>query len=200
MTEPRLPVRAGERVALFGGSFDPAHDGHRHVADLALERLGVDRVTWLVSPGNPLKDPANHGLEERMASARLKASHPMMDVSDIETRLGVRLTIDLIRRLQEIHPDVRFVWLMGSDNLAGFSRWRSWEEIARLVPIAVVARPGSEDAVRDSDFARAFAGARVDEEQAAGLADRAPPAWVFLRGDLHPASSTDIRAAAKRAR
>ncbi|HYE43709.1 MAG TPA: nicotinate-nucleotide adenylyltransferase [Caulobacteraceae bacterium] len=194
MSEPRLPVEPGWKVGLFGGSFDPAHAGHRHVADLALDHLKLDRVVWLVSPGNPLKDEAHLTLPARMAAARALADPKTMPVSDIERRFGTRPTIDLLTRLKAVHPDVHFVWLMGSDNVESFPRWRAWREIAALVPIGVIARPGSEDADRTSEFARAYAAHRVPLEQAAALPLTPPPAWVWIPGPLHPASSTAIRA------
>lgn len=191
---PRLPVAGGDRVGLFGGSFDPAHEGHRHVADLALKHLELDRVVWLVTPGNPLKDTSWLPLPERIAGVERLIDPATMIASDIEARLNTRPTIDLLTRLNAIHPDVRFVWIMGSDNLESFPRWRAWREITAMVPICVVARPGTEDAGETSEFARAYAGARLPLDHAADLAETDPPAWVWIPGPLHPASSTEIRA------
>jgi nicotinate-nucleotide adenylyltransferase len=193
VSEPRLPVRSGERVALFGGSFDPAHEGHRHVADLALEHLKLDRVVWLVTPGNPLKDETHLTLPARMAGVEALIDPATMIASDIEAKLGTRPTIDLLTRLTAIHPDVHFVWLMGSDNLETFPRWRAWREITALVPICVVARPGFEKADATSEFARAYPDARLRLGRAADLPTRRPPAWVWIPGPLHPASSTQLR-------
>lgn len=198
VSEPLLPIEPGWKVGLFGGSFDPPHEGHLHVARLALERLGLDRIVWLVSPGNPLKTEPPDALERRLGAVRALAADPRMIVSDVEARLGLRYTVDLLRALQAAHPDVRFVWVMGSDSLAGFERWKGWEEIAARTPVAVVARPGSEDADETSAFAARFAAARLPEAEAARLADAAPPAWVLLRGMLHAASSTAIREARSR--
>lgn len=195
MSSPRLPVKPGDRVGLFGGSFDPAHDGHRHVADLALQHLKLDRVIWLVTPGNPLKDETHLTLPARMAAVKALVDPETMIASDIEAQLGTRPTIDLLTRLKAIHPDVHFVWIMGSDNLEGFSRWRAWREITALVPICVVARPGFEHADQTSEFARTYPGARLPLEDAAALAGSTPPAWVWIPGPLHPASSTAIRKA-----
>lgn len=195
VSEALLPIEPGWTVGLFGGSFDPPHEGHLHVARMALERLGLDRLVWLVSPGNPLKPEAPGALERRLAEVRAMAADPRMIVSDVEARLGLRYTVDLLRALQAAHPGVRFVWIMGSDSLAGFDRWKGWEEIAARVPIAAVARPGSEDADQTSAFAARFASARIDEGGAVSLAKAPPPAWTLLRGELHPASSTAIRAA-----
>lgn len=195
-----LDLRPGMAVGLFGGSFNPAHDGHAHVAETALRRLGLDRVVWLVSPQNPLKDAADTApLAERMASAeraaRLAASGPSMIVSDVETRMGTGWTIDTLRALVARHPGVRFVWLMGSDNLATFHRWRGWTDIMRLMPVAVIARPGSLLHSRTAPAAERFADARVASERARLLPDLAAPAWTYLTAPLNHRSSTAIRAA-----
>lgn len=194
-SEPRLPVKPGDRVGLFGGSFDPAHAGHRHVADLALRHLNLDRVIWLVTPGNPLKDETYLTLPARMAAVEALVDPATMVASDIEARLGTRPTIDLLHRLTAIHQDVHFVWIMGSDNLESFPKWRAWREITALVPICVVARPGFEQADETSEFARTYPGARLPLKDAASLPGSTPPAWVWIPGPLHPASSTAIRRA-----
>lgn len=194
-SEARLPVEAGQRVGLFGGSFDPVHEGHRHVADLAMAHLKLDKIVWLVTPGNPLKDTTWLPLAERMAGVGRVIDPTTMVASDIEARLGTRPTIDLLRKLEVIHPDVHFVWLMGSDNLQTFPRWRAWREITALVPICVVARPGFEGADETSEFARAYPEARLPLDRADELPTRTPPAWVWIPGPLHPASSTEIRRA-----
>jgi nicotinate-nucleotide adenylyltransferase len=183
------------RVGLFGGSFNPAHEGHAHVAETALQRLRLDRVVWLVSPQNPLKDSAQTApLDQRMASARAMARGPSMVVSDVETRIDTRFTIDTLRSLIARYPGVRFVWLMGADGLAEFHRWRGWIEIAGLVPMAVVARPGSSLRALTSPAARRLASARVRPQEARVLADYAAPAWTYLTAPLDPHSSTAIRA------
>lgn len=193
--EPRLPVGAGERVGLFGGSFDPVHEGHRHVADLAMKYLNLNRIVWLVTPGNPLKDTTWQPLAQRMAAVDAVVDGETMFASDIEAQLGTRPTIDLLTRLEAIHPDVHFVWIMGSDNLESFPKWRAWREITAMVPICVVARPGTEQADETSEFARTYADARIPLKHAATLATTKPPAWVWIPGPLNPASSTAIRAA-----
>jgi nicotinate-nucleotide adenylyltransferase len=186
------------RVGLLGGSFNPAHDGHAHIATTALKRLGLDRVIWLVSPQNPLKSTAGTAdFAARMAGARALAAGPGMIVSDLEARLGSRYTLDLIRFLRARYPEVRFVWLMGADNLAGFHRWRGWDEILRLVPVCVVARPGWTLNGRLSPAARRFAHARRPASEAGRLALARPPAWLYLPAPLNFASSTEIRARAK---
>jgi len=197
-----LDLRPGMKVGLFGGSFNPAHDGHAHVAETALRRLGLDRVVWLVSPQNPLKDARDSApLADRMASARAAAAHaaagPAMVVSDFETRVGTRWTVDTLRALTARHPGVRFVWLMGSDNLATFHRWRGWTDIMRMMPVAVIARPGSELDSRTAPAAARFAAARVPASKARLLPGLEAPAWTYLTAPLNPRSSTALRARAR---
>ena len=197
-----LDLSPGMSVGLFGGSFNPAHDGHAHVAETALRRLGLDRVVWLVSPQNPLKDVRDSApLTERMASAaeaaKLAASGPSMIISDVETRMGTQWTVDTLRALTARHPGVNFVWLMGSDNLASFHRWRGWTDIMRLMPMAVIARPGSMLDSRTAPAASRFAAARVPAERARLLSHMPAPAWTYLTAPLNPRSSTALRAAAK---
>jgi nicotinate-nucleotide adenylyltransferase len=192
-------LEPGMRVGLFGGSFNPAHAGHAHVAQTALERLNLDRVIWLVSPQNPLKSARETAsLGERMRSARHAAGpSPRMIVSDAETRMGVVYTVDLVNRLAARFPGVRFVWIMGSDNLQSFHRWRGWTDIARTTPIAVVARPESTLTSRSAPFARRFARFRQPSRRSRLLPEAAAPAWTYLRAPLNPASSTALRQQAK---
>ena len=138
----------GQRIGLLGGSFDPAHAGHLHISEMALRRFRLDRVWWLVSPGNPLKPHGPAPLAERIAAARRIADDPRIVVTGIEARLGTRWTADTIAALKARFPGVRFGWLMGSDNLVQFSRWDRWRGIAAQVPIGVIARPGSRTAAR----------------------------------------------------
>jgi len=183
------------RVGLFGGSFNPAHAGHLHVALTALNKLALDRVWFLVSPQNPLKDPAETDRYwRRAASVWALGDHPRLVVSDVERRLRATYSVETVRALTRRWPEVRFVWLMGSDNLAGFHRWRGWETIMRTLPVAVIARRGTALRARLSRAARRFESARVAPEQAAILPDLAPPAWTYLTAPLHPHSSTAIRA------
>ena len=183
------------RVGLFGGSFNPAHEGHAHVAETARRRLRLDRVIWLVSPQNPLKSTHETAtLAERKDGARAFARGPGMIVSDAETRLGSQYTVDIVRLLKARHPRVRFVWVMGADSLASFHRWRGWTQIMREVPVAVVSRPWISLKSRFSPAARRFGRFRVPSTQAASLPGRTPPAWVFLRGPLNFQSSTALRA------
>ncbi len=184
----------GMRVGLFGGSFNPAHEGHAHVAETARRRLGLDLVVWLVSPQNPLKSA--HGtapLAMRMAGARAFARQRGMTVSDAETRLGSRYTIDTVRVLKARFPQVDFVWIMGADSLATFHRWRGWTQIMAETPVAVVSRPQISLKSRTSPAARRFARHRIASAEARRLARLAPPAWVFLRGPLNFQSSTALR-------
>jgi len=187
---------AGLRIGLFGGSFNPAHDGHVHVAQTALHRLDLDWVWWVVARGNPLKE--SHGVfNARVASARRASAHPRMRVSDIEARIGVSYTLDLIDYLSQRAPGARFVWIMGADNLAGFHRWGGWREIALALPIAIIARPNAGARSRLSKFSQTFAHTRLPEYAARGLADAPPPAWCFLTAPWHPASSTALRRRAR---
>lgn len=194
-----LHLAPGMRVGLFGGSFDPAHPGHAHVAETARRRLGLQRVIWLVSPQNPLKPHAAAPLAERMASAGRQTRGPAMIVSDLETRIGARYTIDTLRWLRARYPAVRFVWIMGGDNLRQLPRWRGWLDIVDAVAIAVVARPGGTAAQllagRFALPARRFAGARLPAAAARRLPMARPPAWTYLEAPLHPASSTALRRA-----
>lgn len=161
----------GMRIGLFGGSFDPAHEGHAHVAQTALKRLGLDRIWWLVTPQNPLK-PQSGPLAARLASARRFARGARMLASDLETRLGCAYTYETLRALKRLYPGVRFVFVMGSDNLANFRQWRRWREVARALPVAVVSRPGTS--VRD----RAHA----------------PRCWTWLTARHHAHASSALRA------
>ena len=194
----KLPgPHAGLSIGLFGGSFNPAHEGHFHVAETALRRLQLDHVWWLVARGNPLKE--RHGVfEARIASARrLVNGHPRMLVTALEEELGVHYTRDLLAALQPRAPGARFVWIIGADNLAGFHRWAGWDEIAAWIPIAVVSRPGAGPKAGLSKFARRFAGARVADHGAPALPFADPPAWTVLTAPWHPASSTALRRRAR---
>ena len=182
------------RVGLFGGSFNPAHDGHAHVAETAKRRLNLDRVIWLVSPQNPLKSRhETASLADRLAGARAHAQSRGMLVSDAETKLGSAYTVDTVRALKARFPGVHFVWIMGADSLATFHRWRGWTQIMREVPVAVVSRPWISIKSRFSPAARRFAHSRRPSAQAALLPSMTPPAWVFLRGPLNFQSSTVLR-------
>ena len=186
---------AGMRIGLLGGSFDPPHAGHLHITRRALRRFHLDQVWWVVSPGNPLKPDAPAAMERRMAACRALAAHPRVRVTDMEARLGTRYTADTLRRIGALYPGVRFVWLMGADNLASFHRWEHWRDIMERVPIGVLARPGGQVAAGLSPAARAYARFRIPSEAAQGLALMKPPAWVLMSGPMVGVSSTALRRA-----
>lgn len=186
------PIRTG----ILGGSFNPAHGGHRRISLFARAALGLDEVWWLVSPGNPLKPKAGMApLAARFAAARAQARRAPIRVSAIERELGTRYTIDTLRRIVRRWPRRQFVWLMGSDNLAQFARWRDWRGIARLMPIAVIARPGY---ARTAFANPATAWLRRFRVPLASLCNRSrwsAPALVYLRFDPDDRSATALRAA-----
>jgi nicotinate-nucleotide adenylyltransferase len=184
----------GRRIGLLGGSFNPAHDGHRHISQLALSRLGLDEVWWLVSPQNPLKSEVGMAsFESRLESAYSIAGDRRIRVSAIEAELGTRYTADTLKALQNRYPAARFVWLMGADNLVQISRWRAWAEIFRTIPIAVFARDSYDSKALSELASVRFRRARIPERAARLLPDAAPPAWVFLRIKPHPATATELR-------
>lgn len=192
---PRPSRRA---IGLLGGSFNPAHDGHRYVSLEALKRLDLAEVWWLVSPQNPLKPRVGMApFAERLAGARQVARHPRIKVSDLEARLGTTYTAETLERLARL-PGQRFIWLIGADNLLQLPRWQHWERIFALAPIAVFDRsPYSQGAVA-SKAGRRFARARIAETAAHTLKDKATPAWTYIHLPPHPASSTAIRAGQSR--
>ncbi len=192
-----LPPHApGLRIGLFGGTFDPPHAAHRGACLLAMKRIGLDRVWWLVTPGNPLKDTSGLApLEERLFAARQLAHHPRIDVTDIEAKIGTRYTFETVDYLLRRCPQVHFVWIMGADNLRSFHRWQRWREIAALVPIAVVDRLGPSLYATAGVAGQALALARIPERCARTLPERKPPVWVYLHGLKSPLSSTALRAA-----
>lgn len=186
---------SGKRVGILGGSFNPAHEGHRHISVQALERLKLDKVWWMISPQNPLKDADEMApLQNRMQRARAVADHPNILVTDIEVQLGTRYTADTIEALKSRFPGTRFVWLMGADNLCQISRWRNWRRVFKSVPIAVFTRPSYSLRALSSRAARRFAARRLPERRAGALSGARPPAWVFLHGRPHFGSATQIRA------
>jgi nicotinate-nucleotide adenylyltransferase len=190
-----IPVYAdGMRIGLLGGSFNPPHVAHRAISLFALKRLKLDRVWWLVTPGNPLKDNGHlHELEERAAAARQIAADPRIDVTCLESVIGTRDTVDTINYLRRRASGSRFVWIMGADNLAQFHRWQHWQRIATQVPIAVIDRPPQSFRALAAPAAQALAPYRLPENEAGRLADRLAPAWVFLTGLKMNLSSTTLR-------
>jgi nicotinate-nucleotide adenylyltransferase len=182
------------RIGLYGGSFHPAHAGHRHVSLMALKRLRLDRVWWVVTPGNPLKDRS--GLPpacQRAEAACQLARHPRIDITCFEEAIGARFTVETLTYLTARCPTVRFVWIMGADSLASFHRWRGWRTIAGLMPLAVVDRPGWTLSATGSRAATALAPFRIDESDAPLLAGLRPPAWAFLHGPRSALSSSELR-------
>jgi nicotinate-nucleotide adenylyltransferase len=182
----------GMTVGLYGGTFDPPHAGHAHVARTALKRLGLDRVWWLATPGNPFKSHAPAALDQRLDVIKGLAPEPRQVASDLEARLGSNRTIEVIRYLQSRHPQVRFVWIMGADGLREFHKWAAWREIAGRVPLCVVSRPGSGLKGRLGPAARIMARSRLSEESARALPRRGV-GWTYLTEPLHPQASRLMR-------
>ena len=191
---PPGPVGIGTKIGLLGGSFNPAHEGHVHISEVALKRFGLDYVWWLVAPQNPLKSSVGMApLEDRLSQAVECARHPRIRVMDLERELATRYTIDTLKALDRRFPGARFVWLMGSDNLKSFRHWRHWSDIVARVPIAVVMRPGTVLASLNSAAIERFRGARVGNEELAGAK---PPAISIADGPRNSQSATAIRAGA----
>jgi len=195
----RLPMASRHmRIGLLGGSFNPAHSAHVEISLTALKRLGLDQVWWIVTPGNPLKDPSKlPSVAKRVAAAKRVASHPRIAVTGFAGGKGSAYTIDLLTELKRRFPGVNFVWLMGADNLAQFHRWRSWQKIFASMPIAVLDRPGFRLKARASQAGMRFQEFHVDESDASGLARLSPPAWTILTHRLSHLSSTKLRAEKK---
>jgi nicotinate-nucleotide adenylyltransferase len=184
------------RIGLLGGSFNPAHRGHRHVSLAAMRALGLDELWWLVSPGNPLKEGAKDmaPFDARLASAERAARGSRIKVSDFEQRTGSPYTVDTVRRLKGLHPEHRFIWLLGSDTLPNFHKWRDWRGLARELPIAVIPRRGYDSpahAARAMGWLRRFV---HPSGQAKSWTDWSEPAIIFLRLPPDPTSATAIRA------
>jgi len=179
------------RIGLLGGSFNPAHAGHLHVAKTALKRLGLSEVWFAIAAGNPLK--SDHGdYDERSASVGyIIDGYARFKICEVEAEQGLTYTIDTVSALRHLYRRDKFVWIMGSDNLESFHLWRAWEQIACGIPIAVVARPGNRPG--KSVFERTFAKQRIPETAARKLANLPAPAWVYLKAPLHPISSTALR-------
>ncbi len=189
------PFVPGLKAGLFGGSFNPPHEGHRAASLLALKRLRLDRIWWLVSPGNPLKDARELApLALRLEAARKLSNHPRIEVTGIEAAIGANFSFETISYLKRRCPGVHFVWIMGADNFLNFDRWQRWREIAKLVPLAIIDRPGFTLKALHGRAALTMAHFRYDESGAPVLATAAPPAFVFLHGPRSELSSTGLRA------
>jgi nicotinate-nucleotide adenylyltransferase len=183
------------KIGLFGGTFDPPHQAHLAAALLALKRLKLDRIWWLVTPGNPLKDTRGLApLPDRIAAVQALARHPRIDITGLEAVIKTRYTYDTISWLLARCPGVRFVWIMGADNLRSFHRWQKWHRIAELVPIVVIDRLGPSLYAAASPAGNVLARVRIPEYIAAALPNRKPPVWAFLHGLKSPLSSTALRA------
>ncbi len=198
----RMPhVEKGMAVGLFGGSFNPPHAGHALVAEIALRRLRLDQLWWIVTPGNPLKSAAELApLAERLRRSEAVAGDPRIRVTAFEARHSVRFTADTLALVKAHNPGVDFVWVMGADNLRDFHRWQRWRQIAMTVPIAVIDRPGATLSFLSSVMAKTFDYARQDETDAPLLARMKAPAWTFIHGPRSLLSSTSIRNAERIAR
>lgn len=184
----------GQVIGLLGGSFDPAHGGHVDITLHALKRFRLDRIWWLVSPGNPLKQKGPAPLAKRMARARAVMVHPRVDVTDIEAQLQTRFTAETLGALTSLYPRNRFVWLMGADNLAQFHLWQDWRGIMDTTPIGVLARPGERISARRSVASQVFQQHRLPGHMSQCLSCAAAPVWCFVNLPLNDASSTEIRA------
>lgn len=186
-------ARRGQTIGLLGGSFDPAHGGHVHITREAIKRFGLDKVWWLVSPGNPLKEHGPAPMADRMARARAVMQHPKVEISDLEARIGARYTMHTLDYLMRVYPGVNFVWLMGADNLATFHRWEGWEWIITHVRVGVLARPGLRIGARCSKAAKKYDRFRIKGRQSFSLGQTPPPAWCFVNMPMRDISSTQIR-------
>lgn len=187
-------ARAGAKIGLLGGSFDPPHAGHVHISRAALKRFGLDEVWWLVSPGNPLKPNGPAPIARRMAAAKTMISHPRIAVTDFEAQAGTRYTSATLKALFTAYPAVNFTWLMGADNLAEFHLWGQWKWIFENVRIGVLARPRDQLRALSSPAARRYREARLPESSRLMLPTAQPPAWCFVNLPMMDVSSTQIRA------
>lgn len=188
------PSGAGQAIGLYGGSFNPPHEGHRHVALSALRRLGLDRLWCLVTPGNPLK--SNNRLapmHQRLANTARVMDHGRIDITGLEAQANTRFTAETLDWIHARHPNIRFVWIMGADNLAQFDKWQRWQDILGQIPVAIIDRPGYSLSPLSAVAAQHFAPWRLQEEKARSLAYQEAPAWVFLHGPRSDLSSTMIR-------
>ena len=194
LSSPTSEISVGTNIGLLGGSFNPAHEGHLEISLLALEKLSLDCIWWMVSPQNPLKPKKGMAsISERLSTARSTADDPRISVTDIETELGTLYTADTLLALRDHFSETRFVWLMGADNLLQMHHWQKWSKIFYTVPVAVFARPNYSLPAEKAEATKRFAGYRMPILQAHHLAGKQPPAWVFFKQPLNPISATEIR-------
>jgi nicotinate-nucleotide adenylyltransferase len=185
----------GRSIGLLGGSFNPAHAGHKHISLVALKRLGLDEVWWLVTPQNPLKETkGTPSLSERVTQASLIAAHPSIHVTDIERKLGTQYTFDTVRALTSRNPSTNFVWIMGADNFIQLPQWKDWSALMHLIPMVIIARPEHHLKAGLSKVALAFSRERLDPQISKTLPYCTAPAWTLIMDKLMPVSSTEIRA------
>lgn len=195
----RLPATAdGMKIGLFGGSFNPPHEGHVHVSETALKRGQLDQVWWLVTPGNPLKDTSDlESLPKRIKKSHDIITHPKMKVTAFEAKHNVRYTQETLSLLLKLRPNLNFVWVMGADNLKSFHKWQNWRSIADMMPIMVIDRPGSTLSYRSAQAAIALSRYRIDETDSELLPYMQAPAWSFIHAPRSSSSSTAIRKSLK---
>jgi nicotinate-nucleotide adenylyltransferase len=196
----RMPdAKAGMAIGLFGGSFNPPHEGHALVAMNALDVLKLDQLWWMVSPGNPLKDHSELApLPERLELSEELLDDARIKITAFEAAHQLHYSADTIDLVQRTYRRVNFVWVMGADSLGSFHKWDRWEDIVQSVPIAVYDRPGSTGSLQASVMSQKYLAARLDEGVAESLKRTPPPAWTFIHGPLSPLSSTELREAAGR--
>ena len=187
----------GLRIGLLGGSFDPPHSGHMHISKWAIKEFSLDRIWWLVSPGNPLKKDAPADLDRRLSACNKLVNHPKVIVTDLERVFNTRYTAQTLISLKSQYRGVRFVWLMGADNLAEFHKWDRWQDIMHMLPVGVMARPNQQLAANCSPAARIFRESRLSAQSSTALPFKEAPSWSLLTGPMDDESSSKIRAKGK---
>ena len=187
----------GLRIGLLGGSFDPPHSGHMHISKWAIKEFSLDRIWWLVSPGNPLKKDAPADLDRRLSACNKLVNHPKVIVTDLERVFNTRYTAQTLTTLKSQYRGVRFVWLMGADNLAEFHKWDRWQDIMHMLPVGVMARPNQQLAANCSPAARIFRESRLSARSSTALPFKEAPSWSLLTGPMDDESSSKIRAKGK---
>ena len=187
----------GLRIGLLGGSFDPPHSGHMHISKWAIKEFSLDRIWWLVSPGNPLKKDAPADLDRRLTACNKLVNHPKVIVTDLERVFNTRYTAQTLTSLKSQYRGVRFVWLMGADNLAEFHKWDRWQDIMHMLPVGVMARPNQQLAANCSTAARIFRESRLSAQSSTALPFKEAPSWSLLTGPMDDESSSKIRAKGK---